>query len=51
MPASENIRIVRMVAITGLVADRPDSSPISSTLALLRRIARMTAKVPSVITM
>ena len=50
MPASENIRMVRMVAIIGLVFDRPARSLIFSTLPSLRRMARMKAKVPSVIT-
>ena len=51
MPASENIRIVRIVAMTGLVADRPGQvADLPRHCRRLRRMARMKAKVPSVIT-
>ena len=50
MPAMENMKISIMAAIAGLVRDRPVRSPISSTIRPLRCMARITAKVPSVIT-
>ena len=49
MPASENSSTARKNAIVGCVRDRPERSLMFSTSFPSRRIARITAKVPSVI--
>jgi hypothetical protein len=48
MPASEKSSMASRKAIIGLVFDRPESWSMSSTMRPLRRMARMQAKVPSV---
>ena len=49
MPASENSSIAKKNASSGLVRDSPEKSLMFSTAWPLRFMARMMAKVPSVI--
>ena len=50
MPDSENISMAIKKAIQPLVRARPDRSEIVSTALPWTRMARMTAKTPSVVT-
>jgi hypothetical protein len=50
MPARENSSIANRKAIIGWVRERPASASMSSIMRPSRRMAKMQAKVPSVIT-